>query len=43
MDALLPGATEWATFNAGDSFEVAANVTFQVKMAAQVAYFCTYG
>ncbi|APR66332.1 MAG: pyrimidine/purine nucleoside phosphorylase [Thalassolituus sp.] len=42
MDALLPGATEWATFNQGDSFEVAANVKFQVRMAGQTAYFCTY-
>ena len=43
MDALLPGASEWATFGEGDSFEVDANVKFQVKMAGQVAYFCTYG
>jgi uncharacterized protein YaiE (UPF0345 family) len=42
MDALLPGAAEWATFNQGDSFEVAANVKFQVRMAGQTAYFCTY-
>ena len=26
----------------GDSFEVAANVKFQVRMAGQTAYFCTY-
>lgn len=43
MDALLPGAAEWVTFGEGGSFEVAANVKFQVKMQGQVAYFCTYG
>ena len=43
MDALLPGASEWTTFGEGDSFEVDANVKFQVKMEGQVAYFCTYG
>jgi len=42
MDVLLPGASEWQTFAQGESFEVPANVKFQVKMATQTAYFCTY-
>lgn len=42
MDALLPGQTEWQTFAKGDSFEIEANVKFQVRMAGQTAYFCTY-
>ncbi|TNC87411.1 pyrimidine/purine nucleoside phosphorylase [Thalassolituus sp.] len=42
MDALLPGASEWATFSNGDSFEIEANVKFQVRMSGQTAYFCTY-
>lgn len=42
MDVLLPNKTEWQTFNQGESFSVAANVKFQVKMTGQTAYFCTY-
>ena len=42
MDVKLPGATEWQTFAQGQSFEVPANVKFDVKMATQTAYFCTY-
>lgn len=42
IDALLPGASEWQSFGEGESFTVAANVKFQVKMAGQTAYFCTY-
>ena len=38
----LPGATDWQTFNAGDSFEVDANAKFQVKVAQDTAYLCTY-
>src|SRR5690606_528450 len=42
MDVLLPGSADWQTFAQGQSFEVAANVKFKVKMATQTAYFCTY-
>jgi len=42
MDVLLPGASEWATFAKGESFEIEANVKFQVRMSGQTAYFCTY-
>lgn len=42
MDALLPGKSEWQTFAKGTSFEIEANVKFQVRLAGQTAYFCTY-
>lgn len=38
----LPGAAEWKTFNAGDAFIVAANEKFQLKVAVDTAYLCTY-
>ncbi|TNE79422.1 MAG: pyrimidine/purine nucleoside phosphorylase [Gammaproteobacteria bacterium] len=38
----LPGSNDWQTFNAGDSFEVAANQTFQLQVAVDTAYLCTY-
>lgn len=39
----LPGASDWQTFNAGDSFIVAANEKFQLKVAIDTAYLCVYG
>lgn len=42
MDVLLPNETEWKTYTQGEAFEVAANVSFQVRMSGQTAYFCTY-
>lgn len=38
----LPGSDDWQTFNAGDSFEVPANASFQLKVAIDTAYLCTY-
>ncbi|WP_461519873.1 pyrimidine/purine nucleoside phosphorylase [Porticoccus sp.] len=38
----LPGRDDWQTFNAGDNFEVPANATFQLKVAVDTAYLCTY-
>lgn len=38
----LPGASEWKTFNAGESFVVAANEKFQLQVAVDTAYLCTY-
>ena len=40
--ALLPGETEWKSFKAGSSFEVAANVKFKVKSVGQSSYLCRY-
>jgi len=38
----LPNASEWKTFNEGDVFVVAAHQKFQLKVAAETAYLCTY-
>lgn len=43
MDIKLPGEHDYQTVHQGSSFNVSANVTFHVKVAADVAYFCTYG
>ncbi|MDK2779012.1 MAG: pyrimidine/purine nucleoside phosphorylase [Pseudomonadota bacterium] len=42
LTVLLPGSSEWQTFTDGQSFTVAANVKFGVKVTIQTAYFCTY-
>jgi len=39
----LPGAADWQTFRAGSHFEVAANQKFQLQVAVDTAYLCTYG
>ena len=39
----LPGKADWETFNAGGTFEVAANQKFQLQVAVATAYLCTYG
>lgn len=39
----LPGNETWQTFAEGESFEVDANVRFQLKVATDTAYLCTYG
>ncbi|MCP4322852.1 MAG: pyrimidine/purine nucleoside phosphorylase [Psychromonas sp.] len=36
------GSTEWKTFNAGETFEVEANSSFDVKVVVQTAYLCLY-
>ena len=42
LTVMLPGASEWQTFNAGEAFTVAANEKFQLKVAVETAYLCTY-
>jgi len=42
LSAMLPNSDEWQIFNAGSSFEVAANSAFKVKAESQVAYLCQY-
>lgn len=42
MIVMLPGSVDWDTFTAGDSFGIAAGETFQLQIAADVAYLCTY-
>lgn len=38
----LPGASDWKTFSAGEAFTVEANAKFQLKVAVDTAYLCTY-
>ena len=38
----LPGSGEWQDFPAGKSFVVAANEKFQLQVAEETAYLCTY-
>ena len=39
---MLPGADDWATFEAGSHFDVPANSKFQLKVAVETAYLCQY-
>lgn len=38
----LPGQSDWQQFCAGQSFEVAAEQKFQLKVIQDTAYLCTY-
>ena len=38
----LPGNQSWQVFAEGESFEVEANAKFQLKVAVDTAYLCTY-
>jgi len=42
LTALLPGASEWTSYNNGQAFEVAANASFKVKTDIQTSYLCKY-
>ncbi|MFI1744520.1 pyrimidine/purine nucleoside phosphorylase [Thalassobellus sediminis] len=42
MTVKLPGASDWATYKAGSSYEIEANEKFQVKVSTQTAYLCQY-
>ena len=39
----LPGEGGWQTFGEGQTFVVAADRKFQLKVAVDTAYLCTYG
>ncbi len=39
----LPGAADWQTLAAGDTFDVVADSRFQVKVEIDTAYLCLYG
>jgi uncharacterized protein YaiE (UPF0345 family) len=43
LTVMLPNARDWKTFNQGESFIVAANEKFQLKVDVATAYLCTYG
>ncbi|MCF7982108.1 MAG: pyrimidine/purine nucleoside phosphorylase [Pseudomonadales bacterium] len=38
----LPQQDKWQVFNSGDQFVVAANQNFQLRVAVDTAYLCTY-
>jgi len=42
LSVKLPGSELWQDFVDGDSFEVAPNQVFELRVALQTAYFCTY-
>ena len=42
LTVMLPNASDWKTFNQGDSFIVDANEKFQLKVDIATAYLCTY-
>ena len=42
LTAKLPGSEQWRTLTPGDSFIVEANEKFQLKVAVETAYLCTY-
>ena len=39
---LLPNATEWKDYQAGETFVVPANTKFKLKVPQQTAYLCRY-
>ena len=38
----LPGSSSWKAFSAGQSFEVAPNSKFKLKVSALTDYCCSY-
>ena len=38
----LPDADDWQTFEAGSHFTVEADASFDLKVAIETAYLCTY-
>jgi len=38
----LPGSSDWQTFSIGEQFIVEAKQSFQLKVAVETAYLCTY-
>ena len=42
LQVMLPGETAWKSYKPGESFTVAANVTFKVKANEETAYLCLY-
>lgn len=43
LTVLLPGEADWRRYTAGDSFRVAANSRFKLKVATVTDYCCSYG
>jgi purine/pyrimidine-nucleoside phosphorylase len=42
MRVLLPGAGDWQTFRAGESFSVPANASFKLQIEGVADYCCSY-
>jgi uncharacterized protein YaiE (UPF0345 family) len=42
LNVLLPKASEWLTYNAGQTFTVEANTKFKVKATVETSYLCLY-
>ena len=42
LEVLLPGSDEWQTIKGGESFEVAANSKFSLKINILTDYCCSY-
>ncbi len=42
MQVLLPGQTAWQSISSGQSFAVAANAKFKLKVSALTDYCCSY-
>ena len=40
---LRPGDAEWTTFQAGESFEIHADASFEVQVEEPTSYTCRYG
>ena len=38
----LPGAADWQDYRSGEQFVVEAGAKFQLKVAVETAYLCTY-
>lgn len=42
LTAQLPGEPTWQTFTDGQSFEIEANASFNVRVVIDTAYLCKY-
>jgi uncharacterized protein YaiE (UPF0345 family) len=42
LEVLLPGETAWKTITGGESFEVAPNAKFKLKIRNLVDYCCSF-
>lgn len=42
LNVLLPGATEWRVYAAGESFNVPGNSEFALEVSEATSYLCRY-
>jgi hypothetical protein len=42
LTVLLPGSDQWVAVKGGESFEVAGNASFELKVTAVTDYCCSY-